>query len=435
MKCETLGPKDLRSVLYTRNFALGIALECLWQLGASFIVPSTIQVGFLSRLAASEIVIGAFMAMPPAAMCIVPLLSSHVFNDPRNYKKVLIALHLLYVLPWGLVGALILLGGSIASLLIPVFFLCAATAAIAMAAIMPLWFDYLTTQVIPPGKKGQFFGSTVAAGSLFGVAGAYLSRYVLRLIPFPNNFACCFLIFCIMGSLSVAALAFVRGGKTPNGPEAVEALRLHFRRLGTLLRLNLNLRWFLAASIFIASAAVAANFFGVYSIRAFGVPPEALGSYSVFIIAGQFLSSALLGRLGDRVGYRPAYSCAVLSYLASVAIILLSRSAATLYLVFFLYGGYLGYSWIGPAAILTDMAQENEIRLYLASYYALINLFLVATPLVNGFLIELLGYRPTLLLSMAMGITGLAIFLLQGPSPRLAGRGRRPSPPRNPRAG
>jgi len=403
---------DYRETVYPRNLRLGVALEAFWQLGMSFIILSTIQVGFLSRLTSSKILIGVYLAIGPLTMSVVPLFCSHVFRDQRSHKKWLIVLHLVYVLAWGTTGlAILFLWEYIGSRgILGLLFMTTLVCSLSMACIVPVWFDFMTERIIPGGKKGRYFGTTVAAGSLCAVGGAYLSRLLLKAARFPANFGWSFLLFSVMGSLSVSCMSLLQEGKGPRAQTSRRpSLQMHFLQLRLMLKRNRALRIFLLASVFVSSGSVVLGFLSLYATTTFAISAEVLGTFSLFMVGGQCLSAAVLGRLGDRKGHRKSYVICIVCYLASLVTAIISPSAAWLLLAFFLYGGYLGYSWLGPANIVTDLAAEGEVQSTLASYYAVVNPFLAVIPPLCGILVDIWGYRAVSCLFLLLTLTGLVL--------------------------
>lgn len=402
---------DLRLEVYPRNLVLAIIMEGFWQFGYAFIVLNTVQAGFLSRLGASEFLVGLYIAIPTIAMCLVPLFGSHLLRDPSSHRAMVIWLHVVHVVPWGLLGGYVLFGRYTSSAWTTGFmFVTGAVAAVAMGFIVPLWFDFMTNRIIPPGRKGHFFGITIAVGSAAGVVGAYLSKLLLKHVPYPANFAYCFLMFGLMGGLSVATMSLLREGRIPNGVPQEESLRRHLQWFVWLVRNHVKLRRFFLAAIVIGAGASAANFYGVYAVRRFGLPSDVLGSFSMFMVVGQSISSALLGRVGDRKGHHKAYLIAVVCLLGSLVVAAVGNAIWWFYGAFLLFGAYLGYAWIGPASIITDIAPQDSVQRYMAAYYAIVNPFLAAAPPVMGALIRTAGYRGVFMTAFAVIVLGIGLL-------------------------
>jgi len=195
-----------RAFLLRRNFFGALWHGAFLALGMAFTQPTTVLAAFIAELTGSTLWVGGLSTVLTVAG-VLPQLFVARWIEPRPHKMpyLLTAIYL-RVASWGILAWLIhAIGASRPDLLIwalvgllAVFY--------AGGGLGGVPYTDIIGKVIPPGKRGAFFGGRAALGGPLAVGAALLARHLLATTPYPNNYALLFALAA--GALTIASLGF-----------------------------------------------------------------------------------------------------------------------------------------------------------------------------------------------------------------------------------
>jgi MFS family permease len=403
--------------------ALG-ADYALYQVGLSFASQSTILPAFAASLGAPNLVIGAIPAVMTLGWFLPSLFAAgHTESLPRKLPFVL-----RYTV-WERVPFLILA--------LAAFFLARPAPALTLAALlalllvitgtggvlMPAWMD-IVGHAVPTTLRGRFFAVASVAGSAGGLAGSFVTAWMLAAVAAPWSYGGCFLLAALCMGLSYLALAMVR---EPGAAAPAPALPLgtYLGRIPRLLRRDRNLSWYLAARGFTAAGAMGAGFFTVFALRAHEAPPWWVGLFTTVLLLGQMTGNLLLGWLADRAGHLVVLTTGAAAMVAANLMAILAGSPAAFSAVFALVGVHLAAVNVSYLNVLLEFAPTPAERpTYVGLGTTSLAPVVFAAPLGAGLLADVTGFPAIFGLAAAFGLAGVLLLSTRVRDPRHEGRGR-----------
>jgi MFS family permease len=415
-------PTDLSPASARRSYLLGVINGVTFGLGESLTSPGLVLALLIRQLGGSLALVGALPALQTAGYLLPQLLVGGRLQA-RPYKLPIYRLFGgLRLLTWAGLAGMIFAAGALppaAALALVVGGFALFTS---LGGVTALTFQDIVAKVIPPRRRGTFFGMRqLIAGLLTFAAGGTLVRWLLGErgpLPFPANFGALALLSLLCFAVGIGSFALVR---EPPQLKLGPALRLSegLRRAPELLRANRNYRWFIIARLLLRAGQIAEPFYIIYATETLGLPKSAAGTFVAAWALAAALSNLLWGRVSDRQGNRRLMLIAGALIALAPALILAGPYAvralglgtlaltAALGLVFLLVGAAAdGMAMAGMTYLLEIVPEEER-----PSSMGLANTILgvgALVPVAGGWLVAPLGYRGLFALGAAAALLGLA---------------------------
>jgi len=391
-----------------RNF-----LALLWHgaflaLGTALTQPTTVISAFVADLTGSTVWVGGLSTVLTVAGTL-PQLSVARWIEPRPRKMgFLLAAIYLRVASWGALAALIYLIGASHPRLLAWALVGLLALFYAGGGLGGVPYTDIVGKVIPPGRRGAFFGGQQALAGPLAMGAALLARHVLATVPYPGGYALLFGLAAV--ALLVASLGFwaVREPPREDADGRVRPWREYRLQLARAAR---RLRTLVGAQLLTGFSLMALPFYVVYARQELGAPLEAVGWFLLAQVLGGVLSNLVWARLVDRYGSRRMLTaCAVTSALTPLLAIGLGRLGwAGLLPVLFLGGAVFNGRNVGFNSALLALAPEAERPTY-AALDAVLVLPAAFLPLAAGVLLERWSY-PALFLLVAAFVGAGALLV------------------------
>jgi len=267
----------------------------------------------------------------------------------------------------------------------------------------------MIAKIIPPDRRGTFYGAQSAAANLLASISAILAGYLLENLPNPQNYVACFLLACVSMTISWFALAQTR--EPERIPSNIPPNRSAFwQGLGSILRRDMNFRWFLAVRMLSQFAIMAFAFYTVYAVRTLGMSEISVGLMTGVYLGTQIAVNPLMGWLGDHWGHRTLLEAGALAAAASALLAWWAPSPDWFYLVFILAGIATVSVWTISLAMILEFGEEADRPAYIGLANSLIAPATILAPFVGGWLAELAGY-PAAFFASSIGGLGTALIL------------------------
>ncbi len=387
-----------------RNFFGGLWHGGFLALGNAMTQPQTVLAGFISDLTGSTVWVGGLTTVLSIAQ-VLPQIFAPRYIEPRPRKMpYLLAAIYLRVFSWGLLAWLIYTIGS------------KNPQALAWALILVLAVFYagggfggipytdIIGKVIPPNKRGTFFASRAALGGMLALAGAYPAGYILKHLPYPNNYA---LLFALAAaSLAVASIGFLIINEPPrsDGGDELPSWREYWDHAREVA---FHLKELVAVYILIGFGMMAMPFYVVFARKSLGAPTVAVAWFTAIQVSGGLLANLLWARLVDRYGSKRMIQ--VLSIVAASAPLLAALIGRMgwrwLYPSVFLAGASLSGQNVGFSSALLEISPPEERPTY-SGMSNIMSIPLAFLPLVTGWLLKSDRYTLVFL--------GTTVFILIG---------------------
>jgi len=408
-----------------RNFTLGLINGALFRIGDIFIDTEMVLTWFLSQLGASNFLIGFVWPLRFGASFLLQMLvSGYVERQP--YKRPLYRTISIFRCAMLLIFALLVVLVPVGPWLIAAFF-AALTLFSLGTGLASLPFMDVVGKVIPPRRRGAFFGQRMFWGGLVALGGSAIIGFLLSEpggLRFPLNVAVMFVLASIFYGLTAWSWILIKEPPSPLPATAqqgvVGQVVAQFRRGFQTLEENVVYRRYVWVRLALIAAGWAGPFLVVYAQRELGIAAGLLGLYLGVRTAGGILSNLLWGRISDGLGNRKLIIATTAVGAATPILALMfgwldsAAPASTAWLTYafalvFLAAGMFGPgSAMGLTNYLLDVAPDEQRPLYLAFTNTLFGLARFM-GLLGGLIVDWAGFD---ILFGAAAIFYLIAFLL-----------------------
>ena len=367
-----------------RNFTLGVINGALFRIGDIFIDTEMVLTWFLSQLGASNLLIGTVWPLRFGASFLLQM-SVSGYVERRPYKRPLYRAISIFRCAVLLIFALLVALVPVAGPWLTVAFFAALTLFSLGAGLVSVPFMDVVGKVIPPRRRGAFFGQRMFWGGLVALGGSAIIGFLLSEpggLHFPLNVAVMFVLASIFYGLTAWSWILIKEPASPLPATAqqgvVEQVVTQFRRGFQALEGNVVYRRYVWVRLALIAAGWAGPFLVVYAQRELGIAAGLLGLYLGVRTAGGILSNLLWGRISDGVGNRKLIIATTAVGAATPILALLfgrlhsAAPASTAWpsyafaLVFLAAGMFGPGSAMGLTNYLLDVAPDEQRPLYLA---------------------------------------------------------------------
>lgn len=387
--------------------------------GDSFASVAIVLPLFVSRLTDFPPIVGLVTALYWIGFVVPQLITAGYVRRKRLKKPFAVWSFAVQRLSLFLIaGAALALGDSRPDALLVAFLLFYTLGCLGTGAGVPAQQDVIA-KVVPVESRGRLRGWGMFAASLIGVGGGFLARHIIATLPFPSNFALCFAIAGLLGTVS---LAFVAANREPAAVVVAgsPSLRGYLRRLPGVLAADANFRRFIYSRVVFSLAGMAVPFLPIYVLARFELPDHELGALTTVLMAGQTVAVLLLGFVGDRFGHKLVLQVGGASLGAGLGLALLAQVPEAGVAAFALVGCSNAALQIAGVYIVLEFAPPEDRPTYIALSSTLTAPTTVVAPLLGGWVAALLGYPLLLGLSLVPTVIGFLALTLTVREPRHA---------------
>ena len=164
--------------------------------------------GYLKSLGVSDFVFGLLFAASPAAG-VVQILASFVLERSRKRKGILIAAGLaarMVWLPFGLVPFFVPLSAPMVRIWMVSLFLVISAVSNQFLSVS---YNSLLADIIPLRIRGSYLGARGRVSTIVGIAGGFLTAWLLDLFPGFNGYALVFALAALFGTFDITLFFMV----------------------------------------------------------------------------------------------------------------------------------------------------------------------------------------------------------------------------------
>jgi len=409
-----------------RNFYLGVVNGALFTAVKAMLRPTYFLSVLVDRLTGSSVAVGGISAVLMAGGLLPQvILAKHLEPLPRM-KQIYFASAVLRVLALAFMIASLALIPNQHALFWTIAALMLLLSLSRGLAIIP--FTDLIANTIPVRRRGAFFGLRGFYGGILAAAAGPLMAYILSErsgLGFPTNYALLFAMILVASAVAVSMFLFCEEAeRTPTKPRR-ESLITYLRRSSRRLLRDRN---FVLLFLYRAMSGVAVlsfPFFGVYAIKAMGMPVSMVGVFMSVHAVSYTFSNLMWMRVSDRRGNRMLLILtACFRFLAPAAAVVATVmpempvrvpgagqvpfNQIFYLLVFVAYGFTVNGMRIGSQTYLLEIAPERRRPTYMGFLYTLLAPFTLM-PLVGGIVADVYSYRAVFGLSMAFAAAAVLI--------------------------
>jgi MFS family permease len=401
-------PNDsLESKTNRRNFIAGLWHSAFLALGVSLTQATTVISAFVADLTGSTVWVGGLSTVLTVAAALPQLFVARWIEPrPRKMPYLLLAIYL-RVVSWGILAWLIYTIGAEQPIMLAWALVVMLAVFYAGGGLGNIPYTDIIGKIIPPNRRGAFFGGKEALAGPLAVGAALVARQILAGVDYPNNYALLFGLAAL--GLAIASLGFwmMREPPAPGGTQTSQPWKAYWTQIR---RASLRLKTLIGIELLTGFSLMTLPFYVVYARDQLDAPSDATGWFLLAQVLGGVLANIVWARLVDRSGSRRMlFFCAVTSTLTPILAILLAPFGwPVLMLVFFLAGATFNGRRVGFQSALLELAPVSERPTY-AGINAVLILPLAFLSLGAGILLQQWTY--TSLFAFASIFIGLGALL------------------------
>ena len=399
------------------NLTVGLLDGSLFGVALGFASFSTVLPLFVASMTSSALLIGLVPAIHSVGWQLPQLFTASGVSRLRRYKTTVIMTTIHERVPF--------LGFAIVALLLPFIGLRAGLFA---TFIFLIWqglgggftanaWTSMVSKIIPPETRGSFFGLQAGLANLFISGSAIGAGYLLDYLDSPWDFAACFIIASIFFTLSWIFLALTR--EPEDTEKVIPEEKSHFwDDSKKILSKDSNFNWFLVARFLSQFATMGFSFYIIYALRHFGMTPVVAGYLTATLTISQTIGNIGMGWIGDRIGHRAMLIIGAFAALLSSVMAWNATSITWFYPIFILTGLANVSIWTIGMVMTVDFGVETERPLYIGLSQTLTAPATILAPIIGGWIVDSAGFIPTFIISTALSVVIITIFLFLVKDPR-----------------
>jgi MFS family permease len=302
-----------------------------------------------------------------------------------------------------------------------------------------LAFQDVVAKVIPPRRRGSFFGTRQLFSGLltFALVGPLVGWLLgaASPLPFPFNYGVLGVLAWISMSTGLLAFALV---KEPAQTQLGKRMRVieGLRRAPAIMRANANYRWFIISRMLTRVGQIAEPFYIIYAIEALSLPSGVAGIYLAVRAISGALSNLLWSRVSERQGTRLLILITGVLFALAPALALAGPAVSgalglgetgmlvAIGLVFLVAGVANDGNGISSNTYLLEIVPEDERPTYIGLANTTLGV-VTFLPVLGGWLVANVGYSGTFGIAVAFALLGLGASLRLSETRVLARVGRK----------
>ncbi len=408
-----------------RNFRLGVINGALFRFGDVFVDTDMVLTWFLAQLGTSNLLIGLVSPIRFGGSFLLQMLASG-YMQRQPYKLPFYRTISVFRSGALLIFALLVAVVPVTSPWLTLAFFLVLTLFSLGAGLVNIPFMDVVGKVVPPRRRGAFFGQRMFWGGILALAGSSLVALLLAEpngLHFPLNVSAMFVLAAVL--LGLTAWSWILVKEPPSPIEDAESLSAgdgwgQLRRGLSLLKEDPLYRHYAMVRFALLIADWGTPFYIVYARNVLGVPATMVGLYLAVRTIAMILSNLAWGRVSDERGNRRLIimttAVGVITPLLVLGLGWIHRTAPgsgpwlsyAFALVFLTAGTYSSGSGIGLINYLLDIAPAEKRPLYLAFNNTLFGLarFLA---MASGLIVDWAGYEVLLVIGVVFYCAALVL--------------------------
>ena len=398
------------------NFLSYLAHGILSQIGFRLVnAPTFIPAYLLILSGGSNFVVGLALFFQGLGQAVTPLWGAKVISYRKRVGPIAIAIGFIMRINILFIGLAGLYFSNQLTLVLVIFFLGLFGLAEGMQGVV---FNYLTSKILPLGRRGRlmglrnFFGGLSA--SIFALfVGDYLVGNQDKLEGYSYSFIIAFFI-SIFGLISLILI------REPVPPEIgkKQSFSEQLKAIGFFLRKDTNFRFFFWARAVATMGKMTLPFYVLYAGQEVGFSGYFLGVLtSVFTLSHTF-SNLLWGVMADLRGFRLVFLSSIIFWIFSTSIYFFSVSFAASIVVFSVVGASISGFENSSRAIVLEFGTLKERPNLIATTNTVAQMAGALGPLLGGLIASWLGYKAVFFLGICFLFGAVLMVIIFVPEPR-----------------
>lgn len=378
---------------FRRNFSVNALDLTFFSLGESFANLRTIIPVFASTLTASPFLIGLIPILGEIGWSLPQIFLSRFSARLQRKLPYVQIVGLLERIPyffmaWLALRVNVLSANTALGLLVLLVILRSLG-----AGFVGLPWQEMIADIIPPGRRGSFFGTGFLLGQLAGILGSGLLTFLLASLVYPKGYAVSFFAAFAAMMISWGFMSLTREPELPaHSGELASGQQYGARGALNLLRNNRNFRRYMLSRGLHAFGFMAVAYMAVYALERFSLPQEYAAVFNGVMLVGAIAGNMVGAWLSDRRGSRAALLFATSAWTGALLTALAAGAWELFLVVFFLLGMSSSANLVGDLSLAMDFSTGPDRPVYIGTARTVTGILTIPTPFLAGFLIQAGGY-------------------------------------------
>jgi len=403
-----------------RNIWGNFVGEGLWGLGAQIVAPAAVLTVLLTRLNASDVMIGSITALEGGGVVVMQFLGVMFFKSVKNRKRFLLLWHWFGAIPFLFIIAAIIFNAEHFSVRFLRFAVLGGFAIlmILLGMIGALWAEWLS-RLFTQDIRGRAVGMGTAAAYILGAAGAATAGWILERWPDLSTFAWLYIASGVISTISI--FFFMLVNETIEVPASVTDMTITdlFRRYKISMG-DRNFQMFLVGRLLAAFGFCIAPFIAVNftSERGGSIPAGTVVSLFAFQPLAMGAASFLLGRMGDKRGHRMGIIVGAGMQVVTLVLLYFGTGKLACGMVYICAGICVGAAFISHYNLLLETCPHDSHLAHISLGNLITSFGTIGAPLLAGFAAEVWGLSVLFVGCIVFSIVAMLWLLLMVKEPR-----------------
>lgn len=408
---------------YKHNFILLVLDNAFFTFSTSLLSQDTILPAFLNNLTNNAVLIGLIPAIYNLGFFLPQIISSFVVQNLPRRKTYILFIAIMERVAILLIASSTQLINVFSNVFIVTFFIISyALYASTFGMITPAYSDFISKSIYK--NRGYYYSINQALSGIIGFVASIFATHILSTSNFPRNFRLLFWVSFAASFISPILIANFKEEPFPIKPVKQNA-RKFWGRIVKVIRENENLRKYICARQLIGLASMGFSFFGLYSIKSYGLSPSIIGVYTTTIIIAQSLSGILWGFIGDKYGYKYVLVSTTILLVLQGFIALTAHHPSSGLIFSAIIGAVYSATYICHPNLIFEIAPPEETSLFIGLSNSLIAPIISIAPVLGGIIINTLGYTYLFITISAFSLAAFYISTYVFTEPRLITVGKK----------
>jgi len=376
---------------YQQNFFSFIWHALFLAFASIFIDVNTVLTSLILNIGGSSIHVGILTGISIGLPMVMQLVFA-AFLSGRTRKKpyLILGIYLRVISLAGMGHALSISNSRTPGELLVLIFLWVSLFAIS-GAFASISYTDLLGKIFIGSQRERFLVFKQFITALGMLISAIVVRYLVVLLPYPDNYALIF--FIASGLLLIATFGFLMIKEErvlkPKTQRMIEVLKA----IPQLLRSDKNLINYIILINLMSLGLTIIPFYVAFANSLFGLDANRIGNFLLFQFTGMILSTFIWKWVVRHFRFKGlAYCSAVFGSIIPIAAIVLARYGIDVFQwVFFIAGFFISAQMIFIQGMLLEITNNNNRAIY-TGISGTLSIAAVLFPLVAGVLIEIFGY-------------------------------------------
>lgn len=382
---------------FVRNTASISAAEFLWGIGLPVLIETTFLQIFLTRMGASDFVLGMIPSIFSISMALCAPLATLLTSHLNNKKTAVFTAHTLTAIPilvYGLTLPFIDAGSSVV-----IFLLIYGLFSAGIGVTLPLWQNFLV-QIFSKkntirGLSVMFIFQTIARiVSAFAIAGV-VEKYALSIKSSAAVFTGAGIVI-FAGSFF---FLFVKEGRKKTEQARRHNLISLVRAMKDIIQ-HKNFVFFVFSTLESTACITVVAFYAKFAVQHRGISESyAAGLFTAALFSGAIIAQIIFGWL-DVFAMKVKFIVSKLCASAGIVLIIFSQHACLFILASIFLGISRGVFMIAYSPAVKELSGKEDATDYFSATPLFMLPFAFFVPYLSGFFIE--GMENTLFSNQAM---------------------------------